>query len=92
MVFSINAFHHFEQPYNVTDELIRVLKPGGRLVISDFSEKGFTLMDQIHALEGNSHSRGKLPLTGIEDYLQKKDFILKKHTTVFQQTLVAEKP
>jgi ubiquinone/menaquinone biosynthesis C-methylase UbiE len=92
MVFSINALHHFEKPYKVADELIRVLKPRGRLVISDFSEKGFDLMDQIHALEGNSHSRGELPLTGIEDYLEKKDFILKKCATVFQQTLVAEKP
>jgi ubiquinone/menaquinone biosynthesis C-methylase UbiE len=92
MVFSINTLHHFARPHKVLDELIRVLKPGGELILSDFTEKGFKTMDRIHALEGNVHSRGKITLPEAASYLQKKHFRIKKSKTPFHQTFIAEKP
>jgi ubiquinone/menaquinone biosynthesis C-methylase UbiE len=92
MVFSINALHHFTQPHKVLDELIRVLKPGGKLILSDFTEKGFKTMDQIHALEGNAHDRGAVAIPGAATYLRKKKFLVRKSATSFHQTIIAEKP
>lgn len=92
MVFSINALHHFEQPLNVLTEFIRVLKPGGRLIISDFTDKGFQVMDKIHALDGNIHDRGKVTLPEAATYLRKKKFHIRKSATSLHQTIIAEKP
>ncbi|MDH7502252.1 MAG: class I SAM-dependent methyltransferase [Verrucomicrobiota bacterium] len=54
-VTSWNAFHHLSDPERVMDEMCRVLKPGGKLVLADFSESGFALMDAIHKAEGRTH-------------------------------------
>jgi ubiquinone/menaquinone biosynthesis C-methylase UbiE len=92
MIFSINTLHHFTRPHKVLDELIRVLKPGGKLILSDFTEKGFQVMDQIHALEGNVHDRGPVTIPGAATYLRKKKFLVRKSATSFHQTIIAEKP
>ena len=89
VVFSINVLHHLTNPYRVIDELIRVLAPNGKLIISDFSKKGFSVMDKIHALEGKKHEAGKLSLLGAEKYLSKKGFSIKKAKSAYQHIVVA---
>lgn len=90
VVFSVNALHHFENPLESLEEFVRILKPKGRLVLSDFTEKGFKTMDRIHALDGNAHGRGKIKLREIKNYFLKKKFNVQKSTTAFLWTLVAE--
>ncbi|MFA5167336.1 MAG: class I SAM-dependent methyltransferase [Candidatus Omnitrophota bacterium] len=92
MVFSINTLHHFTQPHKVLGELIRVLKPGGKMILSDFTAKGFKSMDQIHALEGNVHDRGTVTIPGFATYLRKQKFLVRKSATLFHQTIITEKP
>ncbi len=89
VVFCINVFHHLANPYQVIDELIRILAPGGKLVISDFSKKGFSVMDKIHALDGKTHESGKVSLSDAEKYLSKKGFSIKKAKSVYQHIVVA---
>lgn len=89
VVFSVNVIHHLANPYKVIDELTRVLAPGGKLIISDFSRKGFSAMDKIHALDGKKHESGKASLWDIEKYLMEKGFSIKKAKSAYQHVVVA---
>lgn len=91
MVFSVNALHHFKDAFRSVDELARVLAPSGKLVLSDFTEKGFETLDRIHALDGSIHDRGSVGMPAVEDYLKSRYFRIRKTGTMFHQTLIAEK-
>jgi SAM-dependent methyltransferase len=54
-VVSVNALHHIEDWLGVVDEVIRVTRPAGRIVLADFSERGFAIMDRIQRQEGHVH-------------------------------------
>ncbi|MCL4176816.1 MAG: methyltransferase domain-containing protein [Verrucomicrobia bacterium] len=54
-VTSWNVFHHLEDPGRVFAEILRVLKPTGKLILADFSMSGFRIMDAIHSEEGRRH-------------------------------------
>ena len=89
VIFSVNVLHHLANPYKVIDELIRLLAPGGKLAISDFSKKGFSVMDKIHALDGKTHETGKASLLDVEKYLSNKGFSIKKAKSIYQHIVVA---
>jgi len=42
VVVSCNAFHYWRQPARALDEIVRVLKPEGRLLITDWCDDYFT--------------------------------------------------
>ena len=91
VIFSVNTLHHLRNPYQVIDELSRLLSPKGKLILSDFTEEGFSIMDKIHTLEGKTHEVSKTTLWDIESYLTKKGFSIKKEKSACQQVLVARK-
>jgi len=90
-VFSVNVLHHLRNPYQVIDDLIRLISSRGKLILADFTEEGFKVMDKIHGLEGNVHEVGKVGLADAESYLTKKIFSVKKSKSVYQCVLVAER-
>ena len=56
-VTMINVLHHLENPGAVLPEIARVLMPGGRLVVADFTDRGFDILEKIHREEGQGHDR-----------------------------------
>jgi len=53
-VLVVNSYHHFEQYEAMDQQILRVLKPGGRLVIADYSlpaHRTESRADQIKAHE-----------------------------------------
>lgn len=57
-ILCLNTIHELDNPVRCVDELIRVHQPGGTLVLSDFNEEGFDLMQEIHMLvHGKDHFR-----------------------------------
>jgi ubiquinone/menaquinone biosynthesis C-methylase UbiE len=91
-VFSVNTLHHLENPLKVIDELIRVLAPSGKLVLCDFSDEGFSMMEKIHVGEGSTHESGEIRLVNVESYLKGRGFETRTEKSVFQEILIAVKP
>ncbi len=92
IIFAVNLVHHLKNPYRVLDELRRVLAPSGKLVISDFNERGLAMMAEIHRQEGDEHEVSSVRLEAVEAYLQAKGMNIKKSSTDFEIILVATGP
>jgi 2-polyprenyl-3-methyl-5-hydroxy-6-metoxy-1,4-benzoquinol methylase len=90
-IFSVNVLHHLRNPYQVIDELIRLISTQGKLISADFTEEGFKVMDKIHGLEGNTHEVGQVSMLDAESYLIKKGFLARKAKSVYQCVLIAER-
>jgi len=53
----LDVLHHLDDADPVLDEMLRVVKPGGTIMVSDFSQPGFGIIDQGHRDEGREHTR-----------------------------------
>jgi 2-polyprenyl-3-methyl-5-hydroxy-6-metoxy-1,4-benzoquinol methylase len=91
VIFSVNLLHHLQNVYLVIDEFIRILSPKGKLVLAEFTEEGFKIMDKIHSLEGDKHETGKIGLADAETYLIKNGFSVKKIESKYQCVLIAQR-
>ena len=56
-VVSMNALHHIRNLRPVLKEMLRVLKPGGKIVLADFSPRGFHNIARAQRAEGKIHPR-----------------------------------
>ncbi len=89
-IFSVKVFHHLVAPFKVVDEMIRVLATEGKIVISDFSEEGFSLVERIHyEIEGEHHQRLGVALVEVKKYFVEKGLGVQHERTRFQETLIA---
>jgi 2-polyprenyl-3-methyl-5-hydroxy-6-metoxy-1,4-benzoquinol methylase len=91
IIFSVNTLHHFQYPNKVIDESTRILSKDGKLILSDFTDDGFDVIDKIHALENKTHNRGKAFLADVKTYLNAQGFKIKQASTAHQWVLVAGK-
>lgn len=87
---SVNTFHHLERPRAVLNEMLRVLKPGGKLVLADFSPRGFQIFDRIHRAEGRTHPRLANGLAEFQDLLRQRGFTTRRYKGCNQEVLVAQ--
>jgi len=56
----VDVLHHLPDPVPVLEEMARVLKPSGILILADFSAEGFELVARVHREEGREH-----PVSGV---------------------------
>jgi len=56
-VVSVDALHHMQDPARAVEEALRVVKPGGKIVLADFNARGFAILSRIHRAEGRRHER-----------------------------------
>lgn len=56
-VVSLNALHHIWNLEGVLDEILRVVTPGGKIVLADVDSTGFRIFERIHRQEGRTHER-----------------------------------
>lgn len=91
VIFSVNVLHHLHNPYRVIDELARLTAPCGKIILADFTDKGFDVMEKIHGLEGSIHEVSEVGLPEAENYILKKSFLVKKASSAYQSVIVAQK-
>lgn len=87
-IFSVNVFHHLEKPLAVLNEIIRLLRPGGKVVLSDFSIKGFEIINRCHSYEGRKHDYAKNHLDEAIKYFINKEFNIKEFQSEVQRVIV----
>ncbi len=88
-VFSVNLVHHLDNLDKVFSELIRVLLPSGKLMVSDMNANGMAVLDKIHALDGNCHHAGPHTLADVSELLCDCGFQVVPHAGKLQDTLIA---
>jgi ubiquinone/menaquinone biosynthesis C-methylase UbiE len=66
---TFNVLHHLADGASVLREVLRVLRPGGVLVLADFSPEGFDFAARVHAAEGGTHPEGPVTLDWARGYL-----------------------
>ncbi len=91
IVFAINVMHHFQNPFKATDEFTRIIKPNGKIILSDFNEEGLRMIDKIRASEGRKHEAGKVTFSEVIDYSEKKGFKVQEYKSKFEDVIVAHR-
>jgi ubiquinone/menaquinone biosynthesis C-methylase UbiE len=88
-VISVNTLHHVRAPMRAVQEMARILRPGGLLVIADFNEKGFHAMERLHRSEGNMHPRSKFSMGRIQATLLRSGIKVRRFIGCNQDVLVS---
>lgn len=88
VIFCINTIHHLTNPFKAVDEMIRIVKSQGKIVLCDFTAQGFALLDKILATEGRKHEVSPVTLANIADYLQNKGFHMNQYQTDLQELVI----
>ena len=88
-IFSINVFHHLEKPLEVLDEIIRLLRPSGKSVLGDFSDKGLEIINMCHTHEGRELDYFKYSLDEAKDYLVNKGLDVNEFQSEVQRVIIA---
>lgn len=90
-IFSVNVFHHLEKPDAVLSEMKRLLRPGGKIVLSDFNEKGMGIINACHEREGRVHDHSKHDLDEAKAYFAEKGFEVSECQSEVQRLIVAKR-
>lgn len=80
-VVSATLFHHLIHPQLVLNEMLRVCKSPGKIIISDLNEKGQQAVAAVHREEGREHVMVGWSIEEIKSWFENKGF----HQTVIEE-------
>lgn len=66
---AVDFLHHLDGGAPILAEVLRVVRPGGLVVLADFSREGFDMVARIHAEEGREHPEGPVTLDRAREFL-----------------------
>ncbi len=89
VIFAVNMMHHLSSVRKTCDEFVRLLSTQGKIVLSDFNEKGFSMLDNIHGLEGRRHEVSGGTLNEAKIALSERGFQLDEYQAEMQNIVVA---
>ncbi len=91
-VVTMNAMHHIRDFQPVLAEMLRVVKPGGKLVLADFSPRGFQNIARAHRAEGKTHPREPHSFRDLQKVLRKRGLVTRLRKGCNQEVLVVKIP
>jgi ubiquinone/menaquinone biosynthesis C-methylase UbiE len=65
LVTMVNTLHHLEHAEEILGEVSRVLKQGGKLLLSELTEEGFDIVNRVFERTGRTHQKPET--AGIDD-------------------------
>ena len=69
-IVTANSMHHMQEPVLVLEEMTRALSKDGKLLIVEFNERGFEVIDQLHQQFLNKrHENGTISSGEIDSFL-----------------------
>lgn len=89
IIFSINVFHHLENPKAILGEINRLLKHGGKVVLGDFTEEGLEIINTCHTHEGRRHDYFKHGLEEAKAYFCENGFKISESQSKTQKVIIA---
>jgi ubiquinone/menaquinone biosynthesis C-methylase UbiE len=66
---AIDVLHHLDAGGPVLKELLRVVRPGGLVVLADFTVEGFQIVSKVYEFEGLVHEEGPVTLDWVRGFL-----------------------
>ncbi len=67
---TVNALHHIDDGAAALGELVRVVRPGGRIVLADFTPEGFRMLADERAEVGAEHPEGPVTMDWARGFLR----------------------
>lgn len=89
-VVSMNALHHFREPITAVHEMVRVLRPGGRIILSDLDRSGYRIFDRVFTSEGRTHTRFYYQFKDLADCMRMQGLRTRRYRGEHQELLIAE--
>jgi len=74
-VVMMEALHHLPDSLTALNEISRVLKPSGILILADFTPEGFDLISKVHRQDGYEHINVGVSVDVAEKILSNKGFV-----------------
>ncbi len=91
-VFSANLLHDVKNPNRVVDEMIRVCKVNGKIIISDLNKKGKSLVNKVYRINKEVHRSKAIDLDRVvADRFRAQHITFNKHIDGFITTFVGRK-
>lgn len=90
-IFCVNVFHLLGDPAVALEEIVRLLRPAGKAVISDLTDKGVAIINACHTREGKNHDHLKHCLDAANDYFAAQAFSVKEFSSEAQRTIIASR-
>ncbi len=91
-VVTMNAMHHIRDFQPVLAEMLRVVKSGGKLVLADFSPRGFQNIARAHRAEGKIHPREPHSFRDLQTFLRKRGLDTRLRKGCNEEVLMARMP
>jgi ubiquinone/menaquinone biosynthesis C-methylase UbiE len=91
-IVTMNAMHHIRKFEPVLEEMLRVVKPGGKLVLADFSPRGFQNIARAHRAEGKIHPREPHSFRDLQQRLRKRGLATRLRNGCNEEVLVVQVP
>jgi ubiquinone/menaquinone biosynthesis C-methylase UbiE len=89
---TMNAIHHIPHFIQVLEEMQRVVKLGGKLVLADLSPRGFQIMARFHRSEGKTHEHHRCDFRDLQKLLRDRGWTTRLLKGCNQEVLVANGP
>ena len=88
VIFCINVYHHLKTPFQVLEEMQRILSLKGKIVLGDFNEKGMDIINKCHELEGRKHDYFTNNLETAKGFFSNRGFNIRQENSFAQELII----